>query len=656
MGRPFMLYGEIESMENTNTNTSSGAHAPGVGVSTAGAFTHASGNNLSEGVRNANEHLRGGGANNATSWHGSSNANTKPAETKSIDANTKADVSAKTTTAPASDSAFDTSYLEPSYSTANTSYAASQASSDPFDTDYLNEASENVKNWNKMVEENAKKGNELAYTMEDFSRAADERRRMTDELGVTSGPLADGLRFGDTERITYYSGGYQSPTKELEYSGSDPDVRRKVDAYNENLRRMEEVSKDIQKYGETSQGGIPASVEADKFKNENNYLIRRAQAALENGDFDAAERALNEYNSNWNNASDAARAVAREGSDENNPEAISGNIQAAINVAAAEAAREAAPTATTEPTSTPRTAEPRRTAPTPTPAPTSTAEASEPTATSTSTPETDSTEMSIPSNDELRDSIANAPESIADRAPASEETMDDIKRKHGWLGNDKDGESSFKDGSSKSTDTAETEETETETVDELLDEGKSKYEGEEYDNWEKIVTIIAGKKGVEHVARRKADVESLVENINAGNVKEAAKDLLTVGKDVAVDLIIAAATGGAGMIAGALKNVLLYTWKELKATGFAPYTGDSANDNKNRHAGLDAETIRMVDKFFGDDVTGADNLTVSTSNTSATKESDYNKGLSDETNDVVSDCTKKYIIANPWILKAIKKW
>lgn len=650
-----MLYGEIESMENTNTN------APGVGVSTAGAFTHASGNNLSEGVRKANEHFKGGGSNNSTSWHGSSNASTKPAETKSIDANTKADVDAKTTTAPTSDSAFDTSYLEPSYSTANTSYAASQASSDPFDTDYLNEASENVKNWNKMVEENAKKGNELAYTRGDLNRAAENYRTSSEEILGLQTDREENSNIIDNIRETFTGRelrpGTQIPFGEgnslttYEYSGSDPDVRRKVDAYNENIRRLSEVKGDIDKYGETRQGGISAAREAENFKNENNYLVRRAQNALRDGDFDAAERALNEYNSNWSNASEAARSAARDGSDENNPEAISGNIQAAINVRAAEAAREARDAETSTPTSTPTatptatprttpTATPRTTAPAPT-AP------SEPTATPTS-----ETDLSIPSNDELRNSIANAPESIADRAPASEETMDDIKRKHGWLGNDKDGASSFKDGKSKSkTETEETEETE--SVDELLEEGKSKYEGEEYDNWEKIVEVVAGKKGVEHVLRRKADVESLVENINAGNVKEAAKDLLTVGKDVAVDIIIAAATGGVGAVGGALKNVLLYTWNEMKATGFAPYTGDKANDNKNR---LDAETIRMVDKFFGDDVTGADNLTVSTSNTSATKESDYNKGKTDETNDVVSDCTKKYIIANPWILKAIKKW
>ena len=42
--------------------------------------------------------------------------------------------------------------------------------------------------------------------------------------------------------------------------------------------------------------------------------------------------------------------------------------------------------------------------------------------------------------------------------------------------------------------------------------------------------------------------------------------------------------------------------------------------------------------------------------TSATKESDYNKGLKEDTNEVVSDSVKKYVISNPWILKAVSKW
>lgn len=40
----------------------------------------------------------------------------------------------------------------------------------------------------------------------------------------------------------------------------------------------------------------------------------------------------------------------------------------------------------------------------------------------------------------------------------------------------------------------------------------------------------------------------------------------------------------------------------------------------------------------------------------ATDESDYNEGLIEETNDVVSDVTKKYIISQPWIFKAIQRW
>ena len=40
----------------------------------------------------------------------------------------------------------------------------------------------------------------------------------------------------------------------------------------------------------------------------------------------------------------------------------------------------------------------------------------------------------------------------------------------------------------------------------------------------------------------------------------------------------------------------------------------------------------------------------------ATDESNYNEGLIEQTNDVTSDVNKKYIINNPWIFKAIKRW
>ena len=40
----------------------------------------------------------------------------------------------------------------------------------------------------------------------------------------------------------------------------------------------------------------------------------------------------------------------------------------------------------------------------------------------------------------------------------------------------------------------------------------------------------------------------------------------------------------------------------------------------------------------------------------ATDESDYNEGITENTNDVVSDATKKYIISQPWLFKAIQRW
>ena len=40
----------------------------------------------------------------------------------------------------------------------------------------------------------------------------------------------------------------------------------------------------------------------------------------------------------------------------------------------------------------------------------------------------------------------------------------------------------------------------------------------------------------------------------------------------------------------------------------------------------------------------------------ATDESDYNEGLIEQTNDVTSDVTKKYIISQPWLFKAIQRW
>lgn len=40
----------------------------------------------------------------------------------------------------------------------------------------------------------------------------------------------------------------------------------------------------------------------------------------------------------------------------------------------------------------------------------------------------------------------------------------------------------------------------------------------------------------------------------------------------------------------------------------------------------------------------------------ATDESDYNEGITETANDVVSDVTKKYIISQPWLFKAIQRW
>lgn len=699
----------------------------GAGAALAGASITGAKGNVSKGLSEARKHF------SKTGWVPSSPTDSKSTSSKTVDANNKKDQSETTS--------IDTSFLKPTETTSETfgnsngtSYGASQASSslfdsDPLNTDYLNQAQKNFQNWNEMVEENAKKGNEFAYTPESIREDRERTQAQT-----RSAPSESVSR---TDRVTNLLGGALDTLegREVVNIGTDradrelSQIKEKLNRGDrltqEDVNKLEAIKDRAVEIDSIANASTNANREAlwdyaDALKVQANKVQEQARKEVDAHDYgytrdpnmsgersfnnkkailasngsdpiakaDAAKQlkeqlltahgqeARNYLNENSSTlefySSQAYREAAQASKDAETLTARARRDPTEENIRASNEARqrqiEAAERLRNYPvqpegfdseisrlsTAPEAVSRPAPRAPTRTETPT-TSETTEP-ASETTTSETTEPGVTDLDTDYFNSHLGEmVQDNNFEEEQSPDEKIHDIKKKHGWLGNSKDENSTKGDKSNKSLKEDEGTETTDGTLDDLLEEGKTKFDGESYEAWESIVTMIAGKRGLEKALRVKGKVEDLVNNIKEGNIKESAKGILSLGGETALDLILLAATGTAGVIGGALKNTLMYAWKEMKASGFAPYTG-SANDNKDRHSGMDAETIRMVDKYFGEDVTGTDNLTVSTSNTSATKEGDYNKGKTEETNDVVSDCTKKYIIAHPWILNAIKKW
>lgn len=73
-------------------------------------------------------------------------------------------------------------------------------------------------------------------------------------------------------------------------------------------------------------------------------------------------------------------------------------------------------------------------------------------------------------------------------------------------------------------------------------------------------------------------------------------------------------------------------------------------------SGMDKERISAINNAFNAEPSNLKSVGISSEDTSATNEADYNKGMTEQTNEIVSDRTKKYVLSNPWILAAIRKW
>lgn len=152
-------------------------------------------------------------------------------------------------------------------------------------------------------------------------------------------------------------------------------------------------------------------------------------------------------------------------------------------------------------------------------------------------------------------------------------------------------------------------------------------------------------------------------NTNPENVNGVAEALANNDTDTAEYLLanslsgnnfiqlIESATLGNKTVSPELMAVLQSIWAKLQSgqSVGAINSADLSNVSRERSDAITKAFNNYSESSLKD-------LDYYNRDTNATDESAYNKGLTENTNEVVSDVMKKYVVANPWIVKAVSKW
>jgi len=552
------------------------------------------------------------------------NNNNNPTEhsdsTMSNPVNDKVDTSENTNNSTEDNPAFDLSYFEGIYKT--------KEKDDPLDLSYF-ESPYDKNKLEEYLKSNVESGNQLAYTNEDLTAATQGLQNARDVFndalrenalltvpGVASvlNPSdfnAEMLMNRDLQNNAYGNSTSKEEIKQKiieKYPMDIPTISDNLlNAWAENAvayNKEKQIREDLGRNGPTANSGITKAEELD--------LMNRAASdysSLSDAEKEMANKVV-EYAAAHPNALNQLPEVAtnpfessrdRRAREERNRAREESNQRlnnaiTAVNEAREAERREAERTRET-PTTTPTTE-------TETPTSTPTTETETPTTTTeTETPTTEDTTSTPTTETETEDEI---PEEIEEPSEETHTVMDAMKD---------------------------------------LDKGKRWWEfgSEDYERTRQQIARISPTAEEEFMDF--ADLINDVVNGSAGDKVKAVLKLITkaaydtfnilpkVCVDVAKDIVYRLIRGDydtSGLTEGEQKQV------------------ERFSHNKQNVSMMNA-ILNTMDKPINSSVRGK-------GRGQATDESDYNEGLIEQTNDVTSDVNKKYIINNPWIFKAIKRW
>lgn len=491
---------------------------------------------------------------------------------------------------------------------------------DVYDTSYLDEAFANFNTWQQKAEEDAKKGRQLAYNDEDLKKHIQNIEGIDYKEPNWFERTLGGALPKDTVDATLdmYKQSITNAMNDNKARPMDNDVSetKLPDAIKQARKEYDEAMKkaqDIEANGKTAVPGISAEQERARISN----AIEEIKKASERGDAASVRQLLDNLNKIYG-SSTASKDLLQSANDSRD------NL-----VDRAEEVRNPKPTATPTATATPTPATPTDSS--------ITNEFDEMFA----NPNTDSLEeYTGVTKEELPDNVEDAINEAAANPDDAEHwrVLNGLKGKYGdkvdsainwvqknlYLHEVPTPEQSDSDKDSETEDTANTGNTEEQTVEPTTTETAG------------IETIIPQ----EVVANNPEALEDIQEFITNGDAGGLAQYLINLLGSTALTVIEHAMLSG-NKNDPTLQDALKEVWERMP---------------DSEKSGMDKERISAINNAFKAEPSNLKSVGISSEDTSATNESDYNKGMTEQTNEVVSDRTKKYVLSSPWILEAIRKW
>lgn len=614
--------------------------------------------------------------------------NTEPETTETNDKRDR-DRDTETTAKEETYSPFDTSYFDNSYDTApETQSQIVESSNDDtpyvFSDSYVDEANKNMKKWQKMAEENARTGKELAYTNAEVEKQeADALNKALSKSNKAVGIFSEGAlkNLADTTAAIPRSvaAGFDGVAeiqkefnglnreqqiekiarnlaekpdydveKVLNVLGNNKTLSQTVDAIKDLAKTYETTNEkraDIAANGETATAGMSAQQEANKVY----------QTARENAGITGMERALENYKKAYeaNPTDEIAAQIAKIQGQlasasikvKEEVERVSPNNKKATGIADANIA-DIYNRANTDETIKKAVEQDNKAKLRPATRPTTPAAPTD----SSITNEFDEM-FANPNTDSLEEYTGKVEEPTTPTTPTAEEpTIDALTRDQadyqrmkaqGW-----DADRMIRDPNTvkllrepevdrdKYTPTSST--TQVEGKD-----SNSTLHNEELNNFLPVEIINTNPENIEGVAEALDNGDTETAEYLLSNSLSANNFLQILDK---VSL-------GSQSISPELLAVIQSMWDKLLAGQSVGKVNASDLSNISREK---RDAINKALQNYSE--TDLKDLGYYSRDTSATNESDYNKGLVENTNEVVSDVVKKYIIANPWILQAVSKW
>ena len=655
-------------MEDTKNNSPAANSGPGSGTNSTPNSTHDNPVNSTPTSNNNNnnspnsDNPENPNSDRRHSHNNNTNTDTSAGQehsdsTMSNPVNDKVDTSEKTNDTTDNNSAFDLSYFDGIYKT--------KEKDDPLDLSYL-ESPYDKNKIEEYLKRNVESGNQLAYTQEDLNEAGRNLQRSLDnftatmaESGIFGGVTVPGaVSFngsdlaldsrptdiaalasmnGDVMRNTYGNITSKEEAKQ-KIREQHPTIANNItdnllNAWAERIvanNKQKQIQEDMGRNGPTVNRGISKA-------EENNLLERAASdySSLSDAEKEMVGKVADAVAANPNALNQPLNPL--EPSNSRNNRAITERNQRlrdsvnAVNEAReAERARETPPTRTETPST--RTSEPVRTTSTRTESVPETPRTSEPVRTEETASAPTRTEET-PTTEERPETPTHPETSVTEETPEEPTITEDTSTE-------------IEDEIPETIDEGPSEETHTVMdVIEDLDDGSEWWKHGTATN-ERVRRQI---KRVSPTAEKEfMDFAQDIEDIMDGTAGQKVKAVLKLVSKAAWDTFNIIPKMCGDMVKDVVYRLIKGDYDTSGLTDAEQKQVERFTHNKKNVAMMNS-MLNTMNKPIESSIRGK-------GKGQATDESDYNEGITETANDVVSDVTKKYIISQPWLFKAIQRW